>query len=105
MLSLPDTVSPFHTTIFWLSLVLSLAFAWAARFTRVNKFLASAILFLVINAAVCGALAGVYDRYQSRVAWIIPFCLITYICNLIAERRRGVARQNSPALASFDLIG
>jgi hypothetical protein len=105
MLSMPDTVSPFHTTIFWLSLVLSLAFAWAARFARVNKFLASAILFLVINAAVCGALAGVYDRYQSRVAWIIPFCLITYICNLIAERSRGVARQNSPALASFDLIG
>ena len=104
MLSLPDIVSPFHTTIFWLSFAVSLAFARTARFARLNKFLASAILFLVINAAVCGALAGVYDRYQSRVAWIVPFCLIAYVCKLIAEQRRGVVRQNSPALATLDLI-
>ncbi|MGZ8408264.1 MAG: GtrA family protein [Caulobacteraceae bacterium] len=27
---------------------------------------------IVINAAVCGILSGVFPRYQSRIAWLIP---------------------------------
>ena len=28
---------------------------------------------LLINAAVCGALSGVFPRYQARVIWLAPF--------------------------------
>ena len=31
--------------------------------------------------------AGVYDRYQSRVAWIMPLCLACYVCCLVKERK------------------
>ena len=26
------------------------------------------------NAALCGALSGVYDRYQARIVWLVPLC-------------------------------
>jgi hypothetical protein len=70
-----------------------------------NKFITSATLFLVINTAGCGALAGVYDRYQSRVAWLMPFCLTAHVCCPIAEQKRGIAREDSRPLelASFQL--
>jgi hypothetical protein len=63
-----------------------------------NKFLVSAILFVVINAAVCGAMAGVYDRYGCRVAWLMPFCFTAYVCCLIAERKRDAVREDSGSL-------
>jgi hypothetical protein len=31
-----------------------------------------AIVGLVVNAAVCGIFSGVADRYQGRVAWVLP---------------------------------
>jgi len=68
LLKLADTVAPIHIAIFWISIAACLLFAWTRRYGRIDNFLASAIVFLIINAAVCGALAGVYDRYQSRVA-------------------------------------
>lgn len=80
-----------HVAIFWLSVPSCLVFAWTGRFARINKFLASAILLLIFNAAVCGALSAINDFYQSRVAWIMPFCLIAYICCLIKEGRREFA--------------
>ena len=73
--------------VFWLSLPLCLFFAWNKKFSQINVFLGSAILFLIFNAAVCGALAGVTNRYQCRVAWILPLCLAVYICCLIRERK------------------
>lgn len=29
---------------------------------------------VIVNAAVCGMIAGVFDRYQGRVAWLMLFC-------------------------------
>jgi hypothetical protein len=94
---LPQTkvFSSVHVAIFWLSVPLCLFLACTRRFARINKFLASAILLLIFNAAVCGALSDVSDFYQSRVAWIMPFCLTAYICCLIKERKREFARQDS----------
>jgi hypothetical protein len=89
MVPLAAGISRIDVTFFWLSLVACVALAWTAGFTRVNNFLASVIVFLVINAAVCGSMAGVYDRYQSRVAWLIPFCLLAYACSLVQKRNRG----------------
>ena len=89
--SLADAIAPVHTAVFWLSAAACLLFAWSRRFPRINTFLVSAAVFLVINAGVSGALAGVYDRYQSRVAWLIPFCLTAYFCSWMAERKSDIA--------------
>jgi hypothetical protein len=76
------------TPVFWLSVVACLAFAWTGRFGRINMFFYSAVTYLVINASICATFGGVYDRYQSRVAWILPFCLTAYICCLASDWKR-----------------
>jgi hypothetical protein len=75
------------TFVFVLSLLACAAFARKGRAQEVSVFFYAAVAFLIINAAVCATLAGVYDRYQSRVAWIIPFCLALYVCRAIREKR------------------
>ncbi|HYZ47712.1 MAG TPA: hypothetical protein VE567_02345, partial [Sphingomonas sp.] len=64
---------------------------------RLEPSLRLLILFLiagvVLNAAVCGGLAGVFDRYQGRVAWLIP---LIAMCALILWRR-AQARMSAPS--------
>lgn len=43
--------------------------------------------FLVMNAAICGALGGVFERYQGRASWIVV--LLGTLC--VLELRRGSA--------------
>ncbi len=88
---LSDQLTRIHIAVFWAGTLACLAFAWTRRSARVNQLLAAAFAFLVINATICGALSGVYQRKQSRVAWIVPFCLILYICCWIKDRRRARA--------------
>jgi hypothetical protein len=76
---LADASAFVDTKVFWLSLASCLLFVRTSRFARVNLFFYSAIVFLVINASICATFAGVYDRYQGRVAWIIPFSLTAYV--------------------------
>lgn len=76
-----DASGATDTAVFWLSVATCVFLAWTGRFGRINFFFYSAIAFLVINATVCATFAGVYDRYQSRVAWILPFCLTAYVCS------------------------
>ena len=33
-------------------------------------------LLLLANAFVCGVASGVHDRYQARLIWIVPLCLV-----------------------------
>ncbi len=91
LLPLADAAAVIHTVIFWLSMATCLFFARTGRFEKINLFLYSAIVFLVINAAICATFSGAYDRYQSRVAWIVPFCLTAYICCLAREWKRADA--------------
>jgi hypothetical protein len=37
---------------------------------------------LVVNAAVCGVLSGVNDRYQARLIWLVPFLATLALCRL-----------------------
>ncbi|HLJ23368.1 MAG TPA: hypothetical protein VKT71_04615 [Candidatus Acidoferrales bacterium] len=94
LLPLATVASAVDTAVFWMSIAACLVFARTRRFPRIDKFFAAAIVFLVINAAVCGALSGVYNRYESRVAWLVPFCLTAYVCSWIAERKRRFARED-----------
>jgi hypothetical protein len=42
---------------------------------------------VVINAVVCGTMSGPHDRYQARVAWLIPFVAIALLLELARLRR------------------
>jgi len=79
LIPLANAASTVDTGVFWLSLAICLLIARTGRFERVNAFFYSTIAYLLINATICATFAGVYDRYQSRVAWMIPFCLSAYI--------------------------
>jgi hypothetical protein len=93
LLPLVNGIAPVQTLFFWLSFAGCLAIAWTDRFRRINSFFYSSIMFLVINASICATSAAVFDRYQSRVAWIVPFCFTAYICRLVEDWKRGYARQ------------
>lgn len=43
--------------------------AWPTRLLEATVLVVFAVL---LNGAVCGAISGVFDRYQGRVAWLIP---------------------------------
>ena len=83
-----DATAAVDTAFFWLSAVTCLLFARTGRFERLNMFFYSAIAYLVINAAICASFAGVFDRYQSRVSWILPFCLTAYVGCLARDWKR-----------------
>lgn len=83
------------TVVFVLSLIGCLGFARARGRKKLDAFLYVTMGFLVINAAVCATLAGVYDRYQSRVAWLIPFCLALYVCDLVRDKRKASSSSGS----------
>lgn len=58
------------------ALVASLVVLGCALLNRDWNFTALAVVVLgtiFVNAAVCGILSGVFDRYQSRVLWLLPF--------------------------------
>ena len=99
LLPLADAVSNIHVIVFWLSVAACLLIARNGRFGRVNEFLYSAIAFLVINASICATFSGVYDRYQSRVAWILPFCLTVYIYHVVNMSRGFAAGYSSVRLS------
>ena len=95
LISLADAAAMLHTTTFWLSTVTCLLLVWKDRMERVNYFLSWIIVFFIINAAVCATFSGVYDRYQSRVAWLMPLCFIAYVCRLLQESNEVEIREQS----------
>jgi hypothetical protein len=85
---LADNAAALDAPIFWLSIVNCLLLARTGRFGRANLFFYSALAYLAINAAICATFAGVYDRYQERVAWILPICLTAYVYCLARDWKR-----------------
>jgi hypothetical protein len=94
LVPLADAAAAIDTPVYWLSALACLVLAWTDHVGKVNRFLYSAIVFLMINAAICATLSGVYDRYQSRVAWIVPLCLTAYVCSLVRERKPLIAESH-----------
>jgi hypothetical protein len=91
LITLTKIVARVDTGAFWLSALVCGIVAFSRRDQKWNSFFYSALIFLFLNAAVCASLAGVYDRYQARVAWLVPLCLATYACRRLGETRRDSA--------------
>lgn len=51
----------------------------------------------VLNALIYGGLSAPIDRYQGRVAWIIPVLLVIFVAESVARRRRERHRRQMPA--------
>lgn len=68
-----DWITPIATAMAFLVL------AWRMATGRTQHFLTEAIvvilLAMIVNAAVFGGLSAPVDRYQSRIAWLIPALL------------------------------
>ena len=87
LVPLTDAVAAIDSAVFWLSFVACMILTRTYRIEKLNRFFYSALVFLFLNAAICATLAGVYDRYQSRVAWIVPLCAVSYICCLANDKK------------------
>jgi hypothetical protein len=57
-------------------------------------FAATALLAVLVNAAITGCLSGPHDRYQSRVMWLPAFVLALALTEAVA---RLPARNRDPA--------
>jgi hypothetical protein len=80
-----NAAAAIDTVTFWLSVLICLAFSWIKAMGRLNQFFYSAMAFLMINAAVCATFSGVFDRYQSRVAWLAALCATAFVCSRIKD--------------------
>lgn len=53
------------------------------------------LLGTILNAAICGILASPYDRFQSRIIWLLPLAGLALLA-VQATRYPGKARDNRP---------
>lgn len=47
-------------------------FAWSDPLSRAAAACLFILAAIVLNAGLCGVIAGVFARYQARVAWLLP---------------------------------
>jgi hypothetical protein len=87
LLPLVNAAAVIDTVTFWLSAAACLAFVCFKTARRLNLFFLAAMAFFLINAAVCATFSGVFDRYQSRVAWLAALCAAVYVCHWFKGRR------------------
>jgi hypothetical protein len=68
----------------------------AARDPRLVPLAATVVSAVLANAAICGVLSGVFDRYEARVLWLLPFAAVVALWRLLdrtePRRRPLVAR-------------
>jgi len=65
--------------------------AFRKRLTRSDTAAVSAVVIgLFTNAAVCGVLSGVTDRYQGRAAWVLPTVAFMILLRIWRESRPAV---------------
>ncbi len=69
-----------YKAVFWISLCLCLfvVIRGGSRFERPNNLVLLTLIYLVSNAFVTGSLSGAFNRYQSRVNWLMALCLAAY---------------------------
>lgn len=78
---------------FAMLLGIALVRQWRERISRQSWLAVHLIVAGVIaNAAVCSIIGGVFDRYQGRVAWLIPFAALCLTATVI---RAGIHHQRS----------
>ncbi|HEU0284261.1 MAG TPA: hypothetical protein VFR52_03860 [Sphingomicrobium sp.] len=81
-------LTAFAETVVYLSFFLSALLLIAVRrqVRPVEKgTIAIVVIGLLANAAICGILSGVTDRYQGRVAWLLPAAAIFILLRIRSQ--------------------
>jgi len=78
----------------WITFLVALGFLiWriAIRRDRMDVRLLTLIVLvmlgILLNAAICGVLSTPHDRYQARIAWLIPFCALLLAFSTSARKK------------------
>ena len=87
-----------HAAVFWLAALAggTLLFLgrrrpeWAAG-GAATRFHVTVWLALAGNAALCANVSGVFDRYQTRLAWLLPLAVALCLAR-VGERKRHSAQ-------------
>ena len=74
-------------SIFCLLMLILLLLKGTVSHKNLSLTLYSLFIFLVANALVSGGLSGVFDRYQSRVIWLLPAISALLILGLLNESK------------------
>jgi hypothetical protein len=70
------------------SCVFLLALALLRKLTGIYAFgVVGAVTLVIVNATVCAALSGPFERYEARLIWILPLFALMGIGILIDARR------------------
>ena len=83
-------------------LVIALCLAWVGfNFRRLDRgqriAFAMILSVLVVNAGFCVLASGVSDRYQARLAWIVPLFVISYALSRERISLNSSAKRAGPA--------
>jgi hypothetical protein len=79
---------------FVVSAVAYIGFMYSAPARRISagagiwRLLAWLLIGILLNAAICGAISGVFARYEARVIWLIPLsAILVYLLSRKSFRR------------------
>jgi hypothetical protein len=88
-----ETRNAIQQFVIMFSILIFLLLLWDEKYPKHQKAMALFILAaLLINAFIVAATSGVYDRYQSRVAWLISLPAFWFLCFKIAAWRKEVKK-------------
>lgn len=94
-------ISRWMRAVYFAGLAGSLLLLWLGREKLRGdpaKYLAWILIGgLVANAAVLGAVSGVFDRYQGRVAWLAAFAFLALVRTLPLRTARGRVKKPGAA--------
>jgi hypothetical protein len=71
---------------------LILIFAYRQRDRSLFGLSCIVLATILGNAAICGALSGPADRYQSRVLWLLPLIGMLALAQWLGKQKRMPAR-------------
>lgn len=93
------TIPSLHAGVFWLAVAASLwlLVSWTRRRSPgddpAGMLLLTVWLVLLGNAAMCANVSGVFDRYQTRVAWLLPLAVALAVA---ARRPSATVERGAP---------
>ena len=86
-----DSASYMSASVSIWVLLLSLGYVYfgGALVGKEWAIVATLLAFVLVNAAVCGGIASPYDRFQSRIVWLVPLAAFLAAALALRSRRAG----------------
>lgn len=83
-----DVNNTIQNVVLGLSLLLLFFLFWDPNYAKEQKVLTILILLgMLINAFISGATSGIFDRYQSRVVWLVTLPAFWYTLDWLKRKK------------------